>query len=122
MLGFGDLRALLGALQAQFALVFPLVKVAQRWHDICAGQRLPGPIVRRDLSSIGGECELRIWPQVGGDFLGVHLIDAERVRFERWVRRFETRFSLLPGKIFLRNAGNRREQDKHFDGTAVQGE
>jgi hypothetical protein len=52
VLGLGNLRAFLGALQAQFALVLALVQVTEVGLFVRALEGSPDPIVRRDLRAI----------------------------------------------------------------------
>ena len=106
----GDLRAFLGALQAQFALVLPLMQVADAGDKLIAGQRHPvrpqaGNGVRSDLKSVAGEADAGVGTQKSGDLRRLHLVHAEGVGLERRVGGLKPGLHLLPGKTRRHRCG-----------------
>ncbi len=82
MLRLRDARALLGALQAELALVFALVQVTDVGLFSCPLERSPDPIVWRGLRAVRRKCELRIGTEKCSDLFSLHLVHVIGVGFE----------------------------------------
>src|SRR5437870_3169723 len=67
----------LSALKPQFPLVPPLMQVADVWRNRCAPERLPDSLIRRGLDPIRCHGEVRVGPQVGGNFRSLGLVNAD---------------------------------------------
>ncbi len=98
------MRAFLGRLQPQLAFVVALMQVAGAALKLRAFERAPVAIIGSNLRSIRCRGELRVGPEISRDLLGLHLVHAQRVGLERWIRGFKLRLYLVPGKGLLRRA------------------
>jgi hypothetical protein len=112
VLGLRDARALLGALQAQFALVVALVKIAEAGRKEGAAERFPDAMIGRNLGSVRGGRELRVGTQIGRDFLGLHLVHVVGIGLESWVGGLKPRLDLVPGEAWLRADKRRRQKQQ----------
>ena len=91
-----NLSAFLGALQPQFALVIALVQITDGRYDISTTQRFPDTIVRSDLRAVLRKSELRVWPQVCSNFIGLHLLHVCFVGLQRRIGGFKLSLDLFP--------------------------
>src|SRR6266702_6240464 len=80
----------LSALKPQFPLVPPLMQVADVWRNRCAPERLPDSLIRRGLDPIRCHGEVRVGPQVGGNFRSLGLVNADYARSQSWIQSLES--------------------------------
>ena len=110
----GDGRALLRALQAEFALVLTLVQIADGGY----GQQAATATVRgasgEGIELIGRQAERRVRPHVGRQLLRLGLFDVQLSGEERGIILLKALAHLIPahGSLGLRG-GHRGQQKRH---------